>query len=262
MKLMTLFAALAVALSSPVFAKDTPDFRQVRAKESVVFRPDRAYLLMRVKKPISRAFSETGPEWLRLPSASEMAAYEAAVKARAAQPGDFPLPDGFLLHFNSFDLDKATERDANGWTVLVEATPGTYALTGVAWHGFANNCFCLGSVKFEAKAGVLTDLGTFLVERAADPSPEPELAPVSNLGAIANMDYYLPAGAIRPAAASDPVLPEASGVPRQFADYHAFAPFVLGGTQFSISLAPMPGVLEYRRGEVFDVKAGQILQPR
>jgi hypothetical protein len=262
MKPLTLIAALAIAVSSPVAAKDTPEFRQVRAKENVTFRPDRAYLLMRVRKPLSRAFNESGPEWLRPPTASEMAAYETARKGRAPQQGDFPLPDGFSFHFYSFDLDRATVRDANGWTVLVEAIPGTYALTGVAWHGFSTSCFCLGSVRFEAKPGVLTDLGTFLVERAADPSPEPELAPVSNLGAIAKMDYYLPAGAIRPATATDPIPTQAGGAPRVLADYHAFAPFVLGGAQFSIFLAPMPGVLEYRRGGVFDVKADQILQPR
>jgi hypothetical protein len=67
---------------------------------------------------------------------------------------------------------------------LLGVKPGTYIWYGPTFPGVAfvapDYCYCMGSVKFEVKAGVITDLGDFLVTVARrdgltgkDPGPFP-----------------------------------------------------------------------------------------
>lgn len=255
--------ALTALLALPAQAKDWPEWRQVKEGETVAARPDRAYLLMRLPKS-SQGW--VGPAWIRLPRADELEGYEAAKRKAFAKAGakagdyqTFAFDTGKMNNIYGLDLGKGFANLGTTRTFLVEVEPGTYVLAGVANHRAMWQCFCLGTVELQAKAGVVTDLGTILMERADRPSSEPELASVTGLGSMARIDYQLFAGGIRPG-----IFPVAgiTTIPVVAAPYRASAPFVIRSALLPNFLAPLPGVLEYRRGEVFDVKAQAILPPR
>lgn len=258
--------ALLAACAGPAHARDWPEWRQLKQGTPFVVRPDRAYLLIRIPRS-SMGWLGTG--WIRIPRADELAAYDAAKRkafnkagAKAGDYQTFGFDDGKQNNIYGLNMGKAFVDGGSTRTFLVEVEPATYILSGVANQGVMWMCFCMGTVEVEAKAGVISDLGTILLERADRQSSEPELASVTNLGSMARMDYQLFAGAIRPSRANDAAvagLPPAAIVP---ALYRASAPFVITQALIPNFLAPMPGVLEYRRGEVFDVKAQKILAPR
>lgn len=255
--------AVAALLAQPAQAKDWPEWRQVKEGEAVAARSDRAYLLMRLPKS-SQGW--VGPAWIRLPRADELEVYEAAKRKAFAKAGakagdyqTFAFDTGKMNNIYGLDLGKGFANQGTTRTFLVDVEPGTYVLAGVANHRAMWQCFCLGTVELQAKAGVVTDLGTILMERADRPSSEPELASVTGLGSMARIDYQLFAGGIRPG-----ISPVAGimTIPVVAAPYRASAPFVIRSALLPNFLAPLPGVLEYRRGEVFDVKAGAILPAR
>jgi len=259
-QLFLLLALMASAVSAS--AKESAEFRAISPTEVVQVRPDRAYLLLRVRK--GEGISWWATSWLRIPTAEESAQFEAArdaAYARQKAPAG-PL-DTFAFHddaFNNvylFGAGKPFESDPTSRTFLVEAAPATYVLLGSGL-----TCFCLGTVQVEAKPGVVTDLGTVLVARASLSSAEPELASVTGLGPTATVDYPMSSAAIRPASTSDRLPPGLAQLPRILADYRAVGPFPVRQPEILNNLAPLSGVLEYRRGEVYDVKSGRLLTPR
>ena len=66
--------------------------------------------------------------------------------------------------------EKASGADKS-FTYLSELEPGTYAYYGpmsmVPGGGLYGACYCMGTVKFEVKPGVITNLGDFLLENWA-----------------------------------------------------------------------------------------------
>ena len=145
-----------------------------------------------------------------------------------------------------------TYADAKGEKTYVMAVqPGTYV---VAAYGFQTS-LCLGTVKFEAKAGVLTDLGTYLVVRDDKPTGFPELAAVVR-GKRFMEDYVWWDIAVRPPTQSMPVPLNLASLPRALADYRAMGKFPNYFHTRISRLTPIPGVLDYdKEGNVIDVKA-------
>lgn len=263
MKRLALALLLAVMLAQPALAKQWPEWRQIKVGEPFASRPDRAYLFMRIPKS---SIGWLGAAWIRVPRPDELAAYEIAKRAAfdkaGAKAGDyqsFAFDDGKQNNVYGIDLGKAFVDQGESRSFLVEVEPATYVLAGVANQRAMSHCFCLGTVEVQAQAGVVTDLGTILLDRADRPASQPELASVSNLGTMARIDYILFAGAVRPAHKGDAPVGGIQVVPGA---YRASAPFVIQSAMLPNFLAPLPGVLEYRRGEVFDVKAQKILAPR
>lgn len=263
MKKLMIALALCAMVAQPAQARQWPEWRQIKEGETVVSRLDRAYLLMRVPKS---SLGWLGPAWIRVPRADDLAAYDAAKRKAFAKAGakagdyqTFAFDTGKMNNIYGLDLGKGFANQGTTRTFLVDVEPGTYVLAGVANHRAMWQCFCLGTVELQAKAGVVTDLGTILMERADRPSSEPELASVTGLGSMARIDYQLFAGGIRPG-----ISPVAGimTIPVVAAPYRASSPFVIQSALLPNFLAPLPGVLEYRRGEVFDVKAQAILPPR
>lgn len=243
-RLVFLTAVVAALLAAPAAAQS---FRQLGAGEYVA-TPGKAYLLFRLPP------KGLPPVFLRVPRPAELAVWTMAVGLDPKRE-----PKGFAnLHGIS---GKAIGEDTSGKTMLVEVDPATYVLAGVGNQRVLTTCFCMGTVQFEARAGEVTDLGTLLLTFAARPSTEPELKGVTGLGSQAQMDYALFAGAVRPSGPGTavPTLPGARIAP---ASYRATAPFVIRGALLSNWLAPLPGVLDYRRGDVVDVPSGKVLPPR
>ena len=266
MKKLMIALAFCVMVTQPAQAKQWPEWRQIKEGDPVLVRPDRAYLLMRLPKS---SLGWLGTAWIRIPRPDELAAYDAAKRKgfdkagpKAGDYQSFAFDDGKQNNIYGIDLGKAFVNQGTARTFLVEVEPATYVLAGVANQRAMWQCFCLGTVEVQAKPGVITDLGTILLERADRPSSEPELAGVSNLGSMARIDYQLFAGAIRPVREGVALVAGIANIPVVAAPYRASAPFVIQSALLPNFLAPLPGVLEYRRGEVFDVNAQKILAPR
>jgi hypothetical protein len=153
---------------------------------------------------------------------------------------------------------------ASSYSYLTSLKPGTYVWYGpimlVPRTGYQGVCYCMGSVKFEVRPGVVTDLGNFL-------TAAPQFEAQSDVPPP-NMDYVGPAGVgLGVLAARKISLPTHSaevrfGLPASLQGWpHAQAEFSASGKLdnflgITISrLPPIPGVLAYRRDTVIDVKS-------
>jgi hypothetical protein len=147
--------------------------------------------------------------------------------------------------------------------MLVAVKPGTYILGGLTASNWATTdvggmiaSLCMGTVKFEAKAGVVTDLGTILVALDNRPTNIPELAKYV-MGKETELNFTNIV-AIRPAQSSSPppqAFAELAPLP---ADYRAMSAFPNYSGAALSRIAPLPGVLDYDKdGDVIDLKVKQ-----
>lgn len=259
--------AILYFLAAPAAARDDASWRQLGAGEAVTLRPDRAYVLVRVRKSAHAGW--ISPTFLRVPAVAEVEAFEQLRRAAYAKAGsragpyeEFAFQDKNFGNIYALNLGKPFADSATQRTIVLDLSPGTYVFVGNGNKRAMWTCFCLGTVQLAARAGELVDAGTIFGEMASKPSPEPELAAVTGLGAVAQMDYAVMAGAVRPYREGDAVPPSLANVRRSPTDYRAVGAFVLREALLANWLAPVPGVLDYRRGEVVDVKSGQMVPSR
>ncbi len=279
--MLPLLAALAIpAAASAADAEAADELNEIDGKKPVTIKPDRAYLLFRMK---GKWFA---PVFMRVPTQAEVDDYFVAKKlafdkelpdlkkARAAamakaqgSKADADVPpepslDTFdynhsdVQNLQSINLGKALEKGKDDRLMLIEAVPGSYVVYGAGNQNAMMTCMCLGTVGFDAKAGEITDLGSIHSDIAWQTSDDPVLASETGLGASVNGHWGLPAMGIVPAAT--PKAPAAlAGKPVVVATYRAVGKFV-GPPVFNINrLVPVPGVLAYDRGTVIDAKSGQ-----
>jgi hypothetical protein len=132
----------------------------------------------------------------------------------------------------------------SAFTYLVAVPPGTYAIYGPivdAGNSIAGLCLCMGSVRFEAPAGQIVDLGEIRYPALATPrgpgsGTAVEIAPYS-------------ASMARPARlAGLPVAPAELRAADKMPNYFGI---------LIDRLAPLPGVLRYERDRVIDARTGQ-----
>lgn len=267
-----LFAFLALlAVGAPLVGASPPDVTQLRVAPTTL-APDRAYLLLRSGKAKSGLFA-IEHVLVRAPSAADLAAYRTA-RAEAyrkelprlrkqAKDGPVTSIDEFVFEYKGVANAFATKRSDNIdvgdlVTMLIEVPPGTYILygTGVGSRGLVT-CNCLGTVQFEARAGIITDMGALHADKVHGESPEPHLE--DNLGkSMFNYGFVL-GQAVVPATPATPVIASLQGLPRVAADYHAVGLFREPGAGIN-RLAPVPGVLRYERGKVIDERTGKVAE--
>jgi len=136
---------------------------------------------------------------------------------------------------------------------LMSLRPGTYVFGGV-WGGLMGTTLSMGSVKFDARPDVITDLGTVITAPDDQPTTIPELKDSVTGKGIG--DVVVPyAAAIKPPSTGD-APQDLKLLPFTAADYSAVQPFpnYLGASL--MRLAPMPGVLGYDKdGQVLDLKS-------
>lgn len=286
-----LFAPLTAALFAavPLHAQKGEDMVEIRGDKPVALRSDRAYLLFRTN------MGGVSPVFLRVPTDSEMARYEAAKQeafrkaepglirardellARRAQAGrtgprsDKPVPPiPSLENFNfvyediknaqTVNIGRALEKSGDRRTLLVETMPGNYVIYGLGFGEIFQTCLCLGTVSFPAAAGTITDMGTVLIGPAAEKSDVPELAGETGFGPSMNGHLVTWAAAIRPASPSTPIPTLLAGKPVVPAAYRATGKFVAGFSFAVNRLAPLPGVLGYDRGNVLDLVSNKVAE--
>lgn len=82
---LLLFTLLIASTASAASPKPADDFVEVRAAAAFNLRPDRAYLLFRTNSKETRVYVGFSPVFLRIPTAEEMQAYDAAKRAAFAK---------------------------------------------------------------------------------------------------------------------------------------------------------------------------------
>ena len=279
MKNLLLAALIASTLAMPLAAKEKPPVFVVAAavkdKPVVTLDPAKAYILLRtasatplylMRVPTAEdqatydrvraaAFAEAREKY-----AKKAASYEKAKSAAAKTPGlsvpEKPVepteanfefvPFGMMASVGIGPMNRfAKSKDSS--TYLHEVTPGSYRFYGqlAAPSGVApvGSCFCMGSVKFDAAAGAVVDLGVIdppeAIDRVAGDSSRPVLGSARPL--------FHPAGAD---TAIDPRLTSARILPA------AFKPVGKLPNYFGVVVSripEMPGVLRYDRDRIVDL---------
>jgi hypothetical protein len=229
----------------------------------VNLEPDKAYVLVRTtsEKFCSALLCRDywfGPILIRFLTADEL--QQASVMAEQD-----PRHWKDTIEANVVEMQASQPyAEEGGQRILMMALkPGVYLLGGIALANDAKhhpmfNSLCMGSVKFEARPGVITDLGTMLVARDDQPTTIPELSSfVSGKPALDDGSILVDV-ALRPDTDATQVPSMLKTFPVVAADYRAVPPIpnFLGANIGRI--APLPGVLAYDKdGEVIDLKSGR-----
>jgi hypothetical protein len=265
--LICLLAILALPL--PVSAKDNAGaVYQVAAP--AVLNPGSAYLLLRTSTAKSGVMS-LRHVLLRVPSAEELGAYRAAKQAAytdalpnltaKAKNGKVPTVDEFEYDYpgkaNTFVVDSSKFiEDGEMRTILIEVPPGTYVIYGSTLGGRGLVvCNCLGTVRFAAKAGVITDMGSLYVDKVHKESPIPHLE--DNLGPQMFQYGLILGQAVVPADATTPVPARLRALAIEQARYEVVGQFYEPGAGWINRLPPIPGILGYERGRPVDLRTGK-----
>lgn len=291
---LALIAAVA-ALASPAAAIDKgPDRIEIfHDLAPVTLAPDRAYLLVRLMVPADGI--PYAPIFIRQAGPEELAAYQRAkeeaftverpkLREKRAKllaehdaalakgiPFDKPVPpeptidlfsieyratqNVYLLRYGS-SYDKAEHERV----LLVSIPPGTYVLAGQGAFVTSVSCLCMGTVKLTARAGVITDLGYVLADRAdrmKHASDLPEIAAITKGHDKYNTDLLFLAMAVRPYADGMPIPVPLQALPREAARYEAFGKMPNYFSPIVTRLAPVPGVLGYEEDRVIDLRTGK-----
>ncbi len=135
----------------------------------------------------------------------------------------------------------------SGWLIAVE--PGTYSLYGALDEATGTGgCFCMGSVRFEARAGQITDMGE-IQTLPADQRGDSEIA-TFRIGHFGTVTPPSPALRSPPQFANVTVMPAELRAADKMPNYFGVA---------ITRLAPIPGILDYRRDLVIDGRTGRPL---
>jgi hypothetical protein len=143
------------------------------------------------------------------------------------------------------------------FSYLEAVKPGTYIWYGPVIfdknQGHIGVCYCMGTVKFEVKAGTITDLGNFL--RSAPQWLDDPTAPLASIQYSGGLNGFI----IKPPSQSGKVV---YGLPPSLAEYPSEkAQFFAHGKMNNFygimisRVAPIPGVLAYDRDRIIDLKA-------
>lgn len=153
------------------------------------------------------------------------------------------------------------DREAGRFAYLTEVKPGRYVWYGPvlfdSGQGYIGVCYCMGSIQFEVQAGVITDLGNYLIAapRAEDQASAP-LLDIQHSGGWNGFKVELP-------TQSSPFV---FGMPQSLERFSTEQPeFSAAGKMNNfcgVMISRLPsidGILAYRRDAVIDVRTGQEL---
>lgn len=281
-------AAMALA-SPALAGDKHPAFVESKAmkdKPAVTLDPARAYVMLRTDEAVplylmrvpsaadqaaytalrAEAFAEARRKY-----AKKLASYERARKTAEATPKgtarssipERPVePTEANFEFTPFGMMAAVgigprDRFAKGKggtsTYLQELTPGEYRIYGpiLVANGAAptGTCFCMGSVKFEARAGEIADLGVILTDQVAPPkAPSGD----SSMPVLLRVPNYL-----GPAPSDMALDPRLAQTRLRRAEYRPVGKLP---NYFGVTVGRIPameGVLRYQRDRIVDLTTGK-----
>lgn len=275
-----LFAILMAAFALPAFASPLDESQVIKGKEKL--EPAMGYITL-------FGTGRQGGTFIRVPDAEDIGAYQTArdeafaeaikkhekqlkrwesdsalARQNKSKPPEKPVePD--RESFSIGDIERRTAvqfgpdfaySKANGrFSYAMSVKPGTYIWYGPVIYdpkqGFIGLCYCMGSVKFEVKAGVITNLGNYLF--AAPLAEKQKTAPLLDIRHNGGMNGFK----VEVPIASSPVSFE---LPNSLANWPS------AKTEFSASgklnnfyglmisrLPPVPGILAYERDRIVDL---------
>jgi len=237
------FALLALLL--PVSAAAQP-VHQFRSGEPVAIRSDTAYLLFRTDPRVMKDWFEF--RFVREAGPPEGPAAPPRLAASHVEAG---------RNVVKTDADRVFAKTADSRVVLLAVPPGSYFLAAAGYEQLkaVGTCLWMGTVRFDARPGVVTDLGYLLASLEDWKTAIPELARVTNPPTKYRTAPMMVAVAVRPVAAGTPPPPGLAGAKIVPADYRAVGKFPNHFRTMISRLHPVPGVLDYERDRVIDVKA-------
>jgi len=189
---------------------------------------------------------------------------QMAVPERPAAPTMSSLGIGAaeLRDMESFGPFFAYGKDDRGVSYLSAVKPGTYIWYGPLLMGnngaAAGSCYCLGSVRFEVKAGVITDLGNSLSSLPQWNDQQD----VARLKLTQVNDRRVASG--KPPLPAFATLETRYGLPASLASWPSVRAALQASPKMNnyfgltvTRIAPIPGVLAYRRDVIVDARTGQ-----
>lgn len=176
--------------------------------------------------------------------------------------GNLGIEAAELRDQESFGPMNAFAKDAQGVSYLSAVKPGTYVWYGpvmLAPNGTAmGSCYCLGSVRFEVKPGVVTDLGNSLTSMPHwDEQQDVARAKLAEINARRVADGKPPLPAFAKVETHYGLPPSLSSWPSAQATLQA-SPKMNNYFGLTVTrIAPIPGVLAYHRDVIVDGRTGQ-----
>ena len=261
MKIWSLVLAAGLAAGSAHAAN-----HQFNSGEPVVINPQDAYVLVRSLPTADGGLRGTvrySPILIRELSEDELSKVRRVFDKNPLRSSPDAEPN--VVEPNA----KKPFAKVNGAEFLIMSLkPGVYVLEGVAatnWamqdSGLVVTCLCMGTVKFEAKPGVVTDLGAILVSRDDRPTDVPEFANVVS-GKPRGFGDAPPVVAVRPAGAQAQMpdgLAQIKVIAAAYSPVGSLPNYI--GARIS-RLAPMPGILNYdESGQVIGATASDARPP-
>jgi hypothetical protein len=171
---------------------------------------------------------------------------------------NFSIGDIETRHSVSFGPNYVFSKDKvnSNYAYMIPVSPGTYTYHGPLMFdpnaGYIGTCYCMGSIQFEVKAGVVTDIGNFLV---AAPFANKDMGDKKPVAKKDNLFVRT----LNAADVSTEVkfgLPETlSKYPSVVADFRAAAKADNFFSAMVSRMPPIPGILGYQRDKVVDFKA-------
>ncbi len=267
-----LIAILLLLAPYQSIAREAKGVTAMRAAPAAL-NPAKAYLVFQSSRGKSGMFS-IEHVFLRVPTEAEIADYLAAKQVaydkalpeltRKAKDGKVPILSEYAFDYDGPDNAFATKSgdfliDGEMRTLLLEVPPGTYVLYGsTLGSGGLVTCNCLGTVKFAAKAGEITNMGSLFADKVHKPSPIPHLE--DNVGPSMFSYGFIFGQALVPATSADPVPAVLKAFPVVLAEYHAVGLFHEPGAGSINRLPAVPGILGYQRSKVIDGRTGRPVQ--
>jgi hypothetical protein len=281
-RILALGAVLAAALAQPSPAR--AEREQFGQNDVITIDPSRAYILFRVEDRTELQFLKVvdaaeQSAW----EAARQTAFERAltrnqrsivqwdrdmsqctganrVSAYCANRGPRPAPltlETFAFasaesdNFISVGRGRYFEQMGGRYVYLRSVEPGTYVLYGPLFIGAngaaAGVCLCMGSVRFEARAGQIVDIGEIHVGGTGG----------DNAGRFGPDGHRLPAPVVVPPRADAERPARLANMPYAPASLHAADRMPNYFGVLIDRLAPIPGVLGYERGRVIDLAGGE-----
>lgn len=217
------------------------------------------------KKDWDEAFANAKAEYVK-----RLASWESERKAAAGSPHKTsgqpvePTPETFTIGDietrtkTSFGPDYAFIKDNsnNYYSYFMKVKPGTYVYYGPFMTdpngAHVGACYCMGSIQFEVKPGVITDTGNFLLtaqfQTPANPprvgvvfTPEETFVMIGKLKIdLRTIAWGLPASL--------------NGFPSTRADFRASGKIDNFYGVSVLRMPAIPGILAYQRDKVIDLK--------
>jgi hypothetical protein len=251
-------AAAALALLTCAGAALARD--QLGGRDAVVIDSQKAYIFYRATEPGAVRFLREVTPAQRSAWLAERAGALARARARSSTPvsdATFAYAPPERHNFVTVARGPQFSHEPDGYTYLIAVPPGTYVLYGPlggasgggAFGALAGvrpeTCLCMGSVRFEARAGQIVDIG-----RIRYPvSDDEETGTPARLSSIE----------LRPPSATMTVPDRLRGLPLVRAELRAADKMP---NYFGVQIdrhPPLRGVLAYQRDRVIDVRTGQPL---